>query len=285
MTDMAARIAVLLDTDVTKVHPLGVGSSGSGAVLTRVTLADGQDVVAKSAEAEFSGLTLEAWMLETLASHGLPVPAVHHAEDRLLVMDYVPSNGGLDTKAQENAADAVAALHDVTGECFGLDRDTVIGPLPQPNPQAEDWRVFFAEHRLRRFARKARDEGRLSAKTAASIDRVADRVDKLIPAGSVPSLIHGDLWGGNVMVGADGRCRFIDPAIYYADAEVELAYSTLSGTFGDAFFGRYREHRPIAPGFFEERRDLYNLYPLLVHTRLFGGHYAQSVERIAARFA
>jgi fructosamine-3-kinase len=77
---------------------------------------------------------------------------------------------------------------------------------------------------------------------------------------------------------------FIDPACYWADAEVELAFTTLFGTFGEVFFRRYREHRPMEPGFFEARRDLYNLYPLLVHVRLFGGAYLASVQRTLAHF-
>ena len=99
-----------------------------------------------------------------------------------------------------------------------------------------------------------------------------------------PALIHGDLWGGNVLAASGRISGFIDPAIYYADAEIELAFSTLFNTFGKAFFSHYNELRPLAPGFFEERRDLYNLYPLLVHVRLFGGGYVGSVERTLKRF-
>ena len=95
--------------------------------------------------------------------------------------------------------------------------------------------------------------------------------------------IHGDLWGGNVLVDGKGRCGFIDPAIYYADPEIDLAYSTLFGTFGERFFARYSEHRPLAPDF-GERRDLYNLYPLLFHVRLFGGSYVQSVRSTLRRY-
>ena len=92
------------------------------------------------------------------------------------------------------------------------------------------------------------------------------------------------MWSGNVLT-KDGRIAgFVDPAIYYADSEIELAFSTLFSTFGDAFFRRYDELRPLRPGFFEERRDLYNLYPLLVHVRLFGGSYVGSVERALARY-
>jgi fructosamine-3-kinase len=92
------------------------------------------------------------------------------------------------------------------------------------------------------------------------------------------------MWGGNVLAQKGQITGFVDPAIYYADAEIELAFSTLFSTFGDDFFSRYQEHRPLAPGFFEERRDIYNLYPLLVHVCLFGGSYVNSVDAILKRF-
>ena len=81
----------------------------------------------------------------------------------------------------------------------------------------------------------------------------------------------------------DRVAAFVDPAIYFADAEIELAFGTLFATFGEEFFRRYVEHRPLAPGFFELRRDLYNLYPLLVHAVLFGGSYGESVDRTLRR--
>jgi len=99
-----------------------------------------------------------------------------------------------------------------------------------------------------------------------------------------PSLIHGDAWTGNILALNDQIIGFLDPAIYFADAEIELAFTTLFGTFGDSFFGRYEEIRPIEPGFLEARLDIYNLYPLLVHVRLFGGSYVSSVERVLKRF-
>jgi fructosamine-3-kinase len=92
------------------------------------------------------------------------------------------------------------------------------------------------------------------------------------------------MWAGNVLCGGGRVAAFIDPAIYYADAEIELAFATLFATFGTAFFASYQRLRPLRPGFFEGRRDLYNLYPLLVHARLFGGHYVSSVEGIVQRF-
>ena len=109
-------------------------------------------------------------------------------------------------------------------------------------------------------------------------------LDRWLVEPARPSLIHGDMWGGNVLARGGRIAGFVDPAIYYADPEIELAFSTLFSTFSDAFFERYGALRPLRPGFFEQRRDLYNLYPLLVHSRLFGGPYPDAVARTLDRF-
>ena len=170
------------------------------------------------------------------------------------------------------------------GEAFGLERDTLIGGLPQPNPRTESWLVFFRDRRLQYMAREAHRAGRLPAAVLGRVESLAGRLDEWIDEPPHPALIHGDMWTGNVLCHGGRISGFVDPAIYYADPEIELAFSTLFGTFGDSFFGRYNELSPLRPGFFGERKDLYNLYPLLVHVRLFGGSYVGGVERILSRF-
>jgi fructosamine-3-kinase len=256
-------------------------SGGCVADIRRVDLADGGRVVVKTG----GELTIEAYMLRYLrARSALPVPEVLHAEDDLLILEFVETSGALDTGAERHAADLLAALHDIEAPRFGHERATLIGPLHQPNPWSRSWRDFFRDQRLIYMGAVARDAGRLSAATYARLERFCGRLGDWIEGPPRASLIHGDMWGGNVLV-RDGRvAAFVDPAIYHADPEIELAFSTLFSTFGDAFFRRYAERRPIAPGFFEERRDIYNLYPLLVHTRLFGGSYAAAVDRTLTRF-
>jgi len=105
-----------------------------------------------------------------------------------------------------------------------------------------------------------------------------------LEAPSQPALIHGDCWSGNVLVKTGRIAGFIDPAIHWAHPEIELAFGTLFGPLGEAFFARYRDMAPLAPGFFEARRDLYNLYPLLVHVQLFGGGYVNSVAQTLEKF-
>ena len=263
---------------VASARPL---AGGNAAELWLLDLADGRRVVAKCGK----GLALEGMMLRYLGEHSrLPVPELFHADDRLLVMSHVESDGGgLTASAQEHAAELVAALHGIGAARYGFPQDTLIGPLPQPNPESDDWIAFFRDHRLMHMARKALDERRIDGALMAAIERLAARLPDLIGEPAPPSLIHGDLWGGNVLAFRGRIAGFIDPAIHHADPEIELAFSTLFGTFGEPFFRRYHELRPIRPGFFEVRRDLYNLYPLLVHVRLFGGSYRGQVARIVSR--
>ncbi len=265
-------------------RPTGAGPLAGGCIaeVLRVELEDGRAVVAKLAPE--GGLAVEGFMLRRLAEAGLPVPAVLLEEDDLLAMEYVDAGGPIDGPAQEHAAELLAALHGQPAPAFGYDRDTTIGGLPQPNPRTAHWVDFFRDHRLLHMARDALDAGRLPARTMGRIEALAGRLDGILREPDHPSLIHGDMWGGNVLARGGRIGAFIDPAIYWADAEVELAFATLFSTFGEPFFNRYREIRPIAPGFLEERRDVLNLYPLLVHVRLFGGGYVGSVERVLGRF-
>jgi len=245
---------------------------------------NGRALVAKVDAGGSSGLALEGAMLRHLKENGAPVPEVLHANETLLLMTRLPAGGSLGPAVQTHAAEVIAALHDQAGPCFGFDYDTVIGGLHQPNPKTERWVDFFRDHRLLYMAGEAADAGRLPAPVQRRIETLAGRLSDLIDEPPHPSLLHGDLWGGNVLADKGRLTGLIDPAVYWGHPEIELAFTTLFGTFGEAFFRRYQELRPLAPGFFEQRRDLYNLYPLLVHVRLFGGSYLGGVERTLRQF-
>lgn len=259
-------------------------SGGCVAEIYRVEFDGGDLAVAKLGRAP-GALPTEAWMLRYLRKHSaLPVPDVLHVDDDLLLMSFIAGGDALDGAAERHAAELLAALHEVSAPRFGLERDTLIGGLVQPNPPTESWLAFFAEQRLVHMARCAHDAGRLPPATLRRIEALAGRLERWLAEPPRPSLIHGDMWGGNVLARGGRIAGFVDPAIYYADAEIELSFATLFSTFGRAFFDRYGALRPLRPGFFEERRDLYNLYPLLVHTRLFGGGYPAAVARTLDRF-
>ena len=258
-------------------EPLGGGCVGD---VYKVRLKNGETLVAKVGNSE-NGLSIEGMMLRYLAQKSeLPVPDVLYADENLLLMTWVPSEGTLDRSAQVNAADLVASLHQISNSHFGFSSDTVIGGLRQINSPSKSWIDFFAQNRLLDMAMRSLDAGYLPTDMLARIEKCSENLSKWLKEPDQPSLIHGDMWAGNVLASHGRISGFIDPAIYFADPEIELAFTTLFSTFGDAFFSRYREHREIQPGFFEERRDLYNLYPLLVHVRLFGGSYVSSIDII-----
>ena len=278
---IAEGVEVALGERLLDARPMGGGCIGE---VYRAELSDGTSVVAKVDRAEESHLEREAYMLRYLREKTeLPVPEVYHSTEELLLMELMPGKGNLSSGAQKHAAELLAALHDVTAGAYGHERDTLIGSLSQPNPWTGSWVEFFRDQRLLCLAEVASEAGRLPANLRSRVEVLAGRLGEILEEPERPALIHGDVWSGNVLSEGNRITAFLDPAIYHADPEVELSYISLFGTFGETFFRRYAELRPIHLSFFERRRHLYSLYPLLVHVYFFGGHYVGSVEGTLAR--
>jgi fructosamine-3-kinase len=261
--------------------PVGFGLQGF-----KVYLADGRRLAVKFREGSaHADLGLEAYMLGELARHSdLPVPAVHLSEPDLLAMDFIETDGGgITVRVERHAAELIAALHATPRPRFGYERDTLIGPLPQPNPGMDRWIPFFRDHRLLAMARAAEAEGRLPPRLLTRLERLGERLSDYLTEPRAPSLLHGDLWTGNVLVHDNRIAGFVDPAIYWGHPEIELAFTTMFGTFGQAFFEAYEALLPLEPGFHELRSALYKLYPTLVHMRLFGSAYLAPIEQTLAR--
>ena len=176
----------------------------------------------------------------------------------------------------------LAALHGNSSEQFGLDHDNYIGSLPQYNNPHSDWPAFFIIERLERQLRMAFDDRALDRAIQRQFEVLFPRLEGYFPV-EQPALIHGDLWGGNLITNTAGNPCLIDPAVYYGHREAELAFTRLFGGFDREFYQVYQATFPLESGF-DERCDLYNLYPLLVHVNLFGGGYALQVKGILKRF-
>ncbi|MFB6152201.1 MAG: fructosamine kinase family protein [Haloarculaceae archaeon] len=252
-----------------------------GGMIGEVYRADFPDRPALVAKVGDTPLSVEARMLRALDDAGLPVPAVEHASDELLLMEYVDADGPITPAVERDVADHLAALHGETASAYGFPFDTLTGPLDQPNPWTDSWVAFFRDQRLRYMAELVREGGELSASLHDRVERVADSLGELLVEPERPTLIHGDCWRENVLAceRGDGVAAFLDPACYYAHREVELAYVRWTDAFGDPFFERYRERRGIDPGF-EERYPVYALYPTLTHVRLFGEEYLPALRAL-----
>jgi fructosamine-3-kinase len=279
---LAAEIEEHLGGRLRSTRPMGGGCIGE---VYRVELEDGATLVAKVDREGESYLEREAYMLRYLRSESdLPVPEVYHGSETLLLMEFIEGSSRFSKGAERHAAELLAALHGITADAYGHERDTLIGSLDQLNPWTEGWIVFFREQRLLYLARVANEANRLPAEDLERVERLAERLEEYLEEPEESSLIHGDVWSANVLAKGDRITAFLDPAIYHADPEIELSFISLFDSFGSPFFEHYAEIRGIRDGFFEERRDLYNLYPLLVHLYFFGGGYLGSVRSTLRRF-
>ena len=280
--DVARRISAALGGEVAKASPL---SGSYGLSLELVEMADGRRLVAKHGQGPRPGhLEVEGWMLQRLQGE-IPVPRVHLCESDLLVMDFVPGSGGLGESGERHMARLLAAMHERPRGFFGLERDTTIGPLPQPNARSDSWVEFFRDQRLMFMARLAHQRAGLPTRLLGRIEAFCAHLDEYVEEPAHPSLLHGDVWGGNVIASGGRVAAFIDPAIYQGHAECELAFMTMFGTAGEAFFAEYAACRKgfDAAGFFDVRRDVYLIYPHLTHVLICGLSYAGGIESRLAR--
>ncbi len=279
---LADRIAELVGEAPQAIRALHGGMIGE---VYRVDFSNNQAIVAKTATNSHAGLEVEGYMLRYLhANSQLPVPKVLHSDESLLLMTFIAGVSHFSDSAERHAAELLAHLHSISADQFGMERDTLIATLPLPNPWTSSWISFFRDQRLLYLGEHAVDTKRMPASLLQRLENFCGHLDQWLEEPDRPSLVHGDIWSTNVLASDSVITGFIDPAIYYGHAEVELAYITLFNTFGSTFFERYHELRPISPGFFEHRRHIYNLYPLLVHVSEFGGSYVQSVASTLSAF-
>lgn len=225
-------------------------------------------------------------MLKCLSEvEGVPLPDVIHAEKAFILMAFIETRPVADTVAvTRDLADIVARLHSVKMPRYGFDRPTPIGSIQRKNPWTESWITFFRDCRLMPIARMAAQSGRLPEGCLSRLEVLCGRLEDWLPEYGRASLIHGDLWAGNILLSERKVAALIDPAVFYADPEYELAFMPLFGGFGPDFMPRYREHHAVPPEFESERLPLYQIEPLLVHAALFGGSYGTRADAVIRRY-
>jgi len=265
----AGAVADWASSQVRAVSELDGGEVGS---VHRVDLTDGRRVVVKTADID---LRTEAKMLTYLRSEGcLLVPDVYHVTADVLVLEFVEGNSTVSSAVERDLAERLAALHATEADQFGFPFDTLTGAYRQPNPWTDDWAIFFGDERLGHAAKRAREDGVLQPALAERIaDLVAD-LPEMLDHEPTPSLIHGDVWSANLLTDGESVQAFLDPACYYADPEVELAYAEWTEVAGEDFFERYREVGSVDSGY-ADRKHVYRLYPLVTHVRHFGDAYLE----------
>lgn len=212
---------------------------------------------------------------------GPKVPRVFHADDHFIILENLnPASRKPDYWPQFGRQ--LAHLHQQTNDRFGFPHDNYIGSTPQVNTWEESGYEFFAQHRLIYQAHLARDRDRISRGDVRKVERIAGRLEDLVPRQD-PSLIHGDLWSGNALTDHRGNPALIDPAAHYGWREAELAMTALFGRFSSSFYRAYEEIFALESGY-EDRYPVYNLYHLLNHVNIFGGGYLSQVRSILSKY-
>ncbi|GJE01757.1 fructosamine kinase family protein [Methylobacterium isbiliense] len=262
MSALAAAAAARLGRRLVDCAPLGGGELSR---LVRIRLDDGREAVVKDGPDP----PAEAAMLDAIRRAGAPAPAVLAAEAAFLVIECLPADG---READADLGRAVARLHAATGPAYGWAQDYAFGPVAIGNGWSEDWPVFWGERRLLCHG------PHLDPALARRVEALAAALPDRLPARPRPALLHGDLWAGNVLCAGGRVSGLIDPACAYGHAEADLAMLALFGRPGPAFHAAYGEAEPG----FAERRPIYQLWPALVHLRLFGAGYRGLVEGLLA---
>lgn len=223
---------------------------------------------------------------ELAAAKAVRVPEVRAsgttARHAYLALEWIESGGRASRSAEKLLGERLALQHRVTAPKFGWFRDNTIGLTPQQNDWADDWMAFYRQRRLAYQLDLAQRNG-----YAALVDepgrRLLERLDVFFrDYRPVPSLLHGDLWGGNWLADEQGEPVIFDPAVYFGDREADIAMTYLFGGYGRTFHDAYESAWPLDPGH-ETRRDLYNLYHVLNHANLFGGGYTRQAREMILR--
>ena len=279
---MAAAIGAELGVRVEGAVPLSGGDINEAF---RVELSDGRVVFVKqnlnAARAMFPREALGLRYLAEAKALELPDVLAVSSEDGegpgFLVLEYLEP-GRRTPGFDELLGRGLAELHRFGDREFGLPYDNYIGSLPQANAVHANWPEFYQSRRLEPLLRRALSRGQADQHLAKRFERLFERLGDLCGPAEPPARLHGDLWGGNLHADARGNPVLIDPAVYAGHREVDLAMMRLFGGFSPVVFAAYAEAYPLAAGH-EDRVDLYQLYPLMVHLNLFGSGYRGGVER------
>jgi fructosamine-3-kinase len=252
----------LLGGELKVVHAV---AGGDLSAVFAIELVDGRRAIVKGGPAP----GIEAGMLAAIREAGAPAPAVLAADAAVLVIERLPCRGR-PADAWSALGEALARLHRATGTRYGWYASYAFGAVAIENAWCDDWPQFWAERRL------LNQLPALPGDLARRVERLASDLPNRLPARPACSLLHGDLWGGNVLVDGGRISGLIDPASYYGDREVDLAMLGLFDRPAREFYAACGE---LAPGR-ENRRPVYQLWPAIVHLRLFGSGYRPLVERL-----
>lgn len=270
-----------LNDSITRVKSVHGGDINESA---KIELESGDKLFVKwNNSAPDSMFSTEAKGLALLNDAGtnLKIPDSKLQKNHFLVLEWIDEGGGKTNSAYDFGVE-LARLHQNSSNSFGLDHDNFIGRLPQSNQQHSNWPDFYAIERIEPQVKMGVELGKLTRSVLRDVQKLYAKLGSIFPT-EKPALLHGDLWSGNYMFTKSGNASIYDPAVYYGHREMEIAMTRLFGGFSANFYEGYNNEYPLEPGF-DDRVNICNLYPILVHANLFGGSYSRQAENIINRY-
>ncbi len=282
-SSLREALAGALGASVVASSPVG---GGDVSVAYRVTLVDGTTVFAKThADPPTNFFTAEAAGLRWLREAGaVEVPEVLAVSDApaFIVLEWIEEGRGASSTEVEFGRQ-LAALHRAGAPVFGREDNRPTGSLSLPNEPADTWALFYGRRRLIPLAERAQQAQAIDGDAITGLYRLADRLDEIGGPAESPARLHGDLWAGNRLIDDSGANWLVDPAAHGGHREFDLAMMRLFGGFGRDAYAAYREVFPLAEGW-EDRVQLHQIAPLVVHAIKFGGSYAGAAAAAIARY-
>ncbi len=266
---------------VSSVSPL---SGGCISDAYKLSLSDGRKLFLKlNLNSSKDMFIKEAHGLKELSkADAIRIPEVFLFDSTYIITELIET-GSKSGSFFEDFGRKFAGLHKYTGNYFGFYEDNYIGSNPQPNipddEEKNDWAKFYFDKRIRFQYRLAEKNGYASAELRKGISALEDKIHDILKGSEEkPSVLHGDLWGGNYMVDSGGKPCLIDPAVYYGHREADLAMTKIFGGFDPRFYSAYNEYFPLPEGY-DYRENIYKLYHILNHLNLFGsGYFSQAIS-------
>jgi len=228
----------------------------------------------------------EAHGLELLRKNStLIVPKVikhgSFGDQQYLLLEWL-EKGSPQKNMWDKFGEGLALMHQQPQKYFGLNEDNYIGTCRQLNDKHDDWQTFYTECRIKSLVRSLFNSGIYSSGDVKKAESLCRKFEKIFPK-EPPALLHGDLWGGNYLIHSSGYAAAYDPSVYYGHREMDIGMTKLFGGFDQRFFDHYNNAYPLEKGW-EKRLPVTQLYPLLVHAVLFGGHYIAATKDIISAF-
>ena len=278
-----SKIENILGSQITKMNSLSGGCISSSY---KVNTKDGNSYFLKYNYSSGSDMFLtEAHGLQELDKPGvITIPKVISFDKEFILLDLIESSSR-SKNFSEDFGRKFAVLHKFNNEKYGFYEDNYIGSNPQLNipdhDEEKNWTKFYFQKRILYQFHLAEKSGNSTSDLRSSISKLENKIDLIVTDnGEKPSLLHGDLWGGNYMVDKNGFACLIDPAVYYGIREADLAMTKLFGGFDSEFYRAYNEEFPLPDGY-DYRENIYKLYHVLNHLNLFGsGYYSQAISLI-----